>query len=158
VLLALSRIGCFLHGCCVGRLGDWPWCLRYPAGSAFFRLETSREWLPEDAPASHAVHPLPVYFALAALLIAAPARRQNGRAWVDGQVPGVATMLFGLSSAILEGWRLELPARLYWGPLPRLTWIGLGLGLAGVVMLVAGYFGSRPAEPHAGRASAARRA
>jgi len=134
-LLALSRVGCLLHGCCVGRLCDRPWCVPYPRGSAFFNLETALGWIPEDAPSSHAVHLLPAYFAIAALATAVVAHRLQASKRLEWEVTAVATVLLGTANAVLEAWRLALPSRTYWGPWPYLVWVNLGLAAAGLVIL-----------------------
>ena len=135
VLLALSRVGCLLHGCCVGSLCEWPWCAPYPRGSAFFNLEASLGWIGDDAPFTHAVHLLPAYFALAALAVAGIGHRLNRSKRFDWQVTAVAMLLLGTTNAILEGWRLEIASRTYWGPWPYLVWVNLGLAVGGAMIL-----------------------
>ncbi|UCE18862.1 MAG: prolipoprotein diacylglyceryl transferase [Gemmatimonadota bacterium] len=54
----LTRIGCFLNGCCFGKPGDYPWCVVFPPESAagyFF-------------PHQH-IHPTQLYASLYGLLI-----------------------------------------------------------------------------------------
>lgn len=54
---AVTRIGCFLNGCCHGRVCDLPWAVAFPAGS-----------LPDLAFPGQPVHPTQLYASLAAAL------------------------------------------------------------------------------------------
>jgi len=72
---AITRIGCFLSGCCFGRPCDLPWSVHYPA----------------DSPASWAlgpvaVHPAPLYLALGNLLLFWGLARAQGERWRPGRV------------------------------------------------------------------------
>jgi phosphatidylglycerol:prolipoprotein diacylglycerol transferase len=54
--LAFGRIGCFLNGCCGGKLTDLPWAIAYPPGSPVFAEVARLGLLPPDAPCAR-VHP-----------------------------------------------------------------------------------------------------
>lgn len=65
----ITRLGCFLNGCCHGTPCAWPWCVLFPAGS-----EASLRF------GEASVHPTQLYtsvlsFALAAALLALARRR-----------------------------------------------------------------------------------
>jgi phosphatidylglycerol---prolipoprotein diacylglyceryl transferase len=70
--LALGRIGCFLNGCCFGKVCDLPWAVRFPQGA----VETSPpfDWQYKQglvsATASHTlpIHPTQIYASIAATL------------------------------------------------------------------------------------------
>jgi len=49
----ITRIGCFLNGCCFGLACDWPWGVRFPADSAVAQLFPER-----------ALHPTQLYASL----------------------------------------------------------------------------------------------
>ena len=54
----LTRIGCFLNGCCFGKPGDLPWCVVFPSDSA------AGYFFPGTA-----VHPTQLYASLGGILI-----------------------------------------------------------------------------------------
>ncbi len=68
--IAAARVGCFLHGCCLGRPTDLPWAVRYPYGSlAHFHQAGVDPRLLFTGPLP--VHPTQLYELLAALTAAA---------------------------------------------------------------------------------------
>ena len=102
VSLAVGRLGCFLNGCCFGKLCALPWAVRFPPGS---RAHTShflaglvgaKDW---SAP----VHPLQLYYivlylAVAAVVLVAPVR-------YDGFRSRLFLALWGWGTVFLEGFR-----------------------------------------------------
>jgi phosphatidylglycerol:prolipoprotein diacylglycerol transferase len=79
----ITRLGCFLNGCCFGSACGWPWAVAFPAGS-----------LPDRALPGLLVHPSQLYAALAAFGIFA------FLLWIDrhSRLPG--TTLFALVGAM----------------------------------------------------------
>lgn len=65
----IGRWSCFLHGCCYGRLSDVPWAIQYPNSSPLFWHQVKQGILSAESPLSLAVHPLPVYLSLSALMV-----------------------------------------------------------------------------------------
>jgi len=65
----IGRWSCFLHGCCYGTITEMPWAIRYPANSQLFVHQVKIGLVPQEASLSLAVHPLPVYLSLSALLV-----------------------------------------------------------------------------------------
>ena len=58
LVLTVGRIGCFLNGCCYGKIApDLPWGVTYPVSHSFL------------GPAQYPVHPTPIYESLATLII-----------------------------------------------------------------------------------------
>ena len=53
---AITRVGCFLNGCCYGTATSLPWAVRFPEGSA-----------PANVLAGLAVHPAQLYASVLAL-------------------------------------------------------------------------------------------
>ena len=72
VMSTIGRLGCLLAGCCMGGACP-PWmsaiCLRYPRGTPAFDDQVAAKLLDPASVLSLPAHPLPAYFALAALLI-----------------------------------------------------------------------------------------
>jgi phosphatidylglycerol:prolipoprotein diacylglycerol transferase len=140
---AIARMGCFLHGCCFGSACELPWGVRYPKPTSIFYHHVSLGLVPRDAEWSIPVHPLQIYFALAGLGIAAylvwlwPRRRYGG------QLALRFIVLFAASSAALEFLRDPTFFRAYWGPLPQLEWVWLGILLLGLILLAVAESGHR---------------
>ena len=133
--LAITRVGCFLHGCCFGTMCDWPWCMGFPPSSPAYNLQAPLGLLPPGATRSLPVHPLQLYFAAAALLGAAFLRWLEPRKRYDGQVVIVSLVLYSASSAALELLRYDYRGRPYWGALPQLLWVALAAAGASLAAL-----------------------
>lgn len=58
---AITRVGCFLNGCCWGKVCDLPWGLRFPRHSHAFLDHVSDGILARSAEASLPVHPTQLY-------------------------------------------------------------------------------------------------
>jgi len=61
---AMSRIGCFLNGCCYGVPTSRPWSIVFPAGSFAYRDQIARGLLSPNAFQSLPVHPVQLYSAI----------------------------------------------------------------------------------------------
>ncbi len=60
---AAMRAGCYLQGCCFGDVCDLPWAVSFPPGTTAWQVHRLEGFIPRDAAASLAVHPLQLYFA-----------------------------------------------------------------------------------------------
>jgi phosphatidylglycerol:prolipoprotein diacylglycerol transferase len=100
----LSRIGCFLNGCCAGRVTNAPWGVVFPDTMA--RMQRLRElfWFVPDVPLG--VHPTQLYELTAALVGLIPAAWLYARRKMPS---GCVFLLYGLWFTM---WRLLiLPLR-----------------------------------------------
>jgi len=129
-ILAIVRVGCFLNGCCFGTLCTWPWCIRFPRQSYVFLLHADQHLVEPTALASASVHPLQLYFLAASLLIAAVGLWLERHKRYDGETALAGLFLFSASSGLLEFLRADYPGRVYWGTLPQLAWVTLGMAVA----------------------------
>jgi phosphatidylglycerol:prolipoprotein diacylglycerol transferase len=65
--LALTRIGCFLNGCCYGKVTNVPWAVRFPKDSVLHQTQVDAHLIhPNDA--TLLVHPTQIYLAALNLL------------------------------------------------------------------------------------------
>ncbi len=106
----LTRVGCFLNGCCYGKLTDMPWGVCYPPSlEGVFRQQVEEGILTVAASASLPVHPAPLYAAAASLAFW-PILEW---VWKLRIAPGTLTYLYfifyGLSRFILEFFRADSP-------------------------------------------------
>lgn len=134
--IGLTRIGCFLAGCCYGRPTDLGCAVTFPA----------------DAPSSlhygHiAVHPSQLYgsgggFLIFFLLLALE------KVWnYRGATFGRFLLLYGISRFVVDFSRYYEPDQvLAWG-WSNNQWISIGLMIAGLAVLVAGARRARRQEP-----------
>ncbi|HEV8543540.1 MAG TPA: prolipoprotein diacylglyceryl transferase [Verrucomicrobiae bacterium] len=124
--LAFGRVGCFLAGCCWGDLcvdsarlhnisdarvmaqiytlpavsgGSWPFAVRFPAGSDTFKQHVKYGLISKSDEASLPVHPVQLYEAAAAALLAAflhfRIRRNNPGDTALALLLGYAAIRFG---------------------------------------------------------------
>ena len=103
--IAVGRIGCFLQGCCFGLPTHLPWGIRFPPGSPAYESHIVLGLLTAGATASLPVHPLELYFAVDALLIAALLVWLTPRAQYAGQIALGFLVLRCWSKTILEHFR-----------------------------------------------------
>lgn len=80
---AFGRIGCFLNGCCYGKICDLPWAVRFPG-------------LP------YAVHPAQIYEAGYDLMLFAFLLARSKRARFDGEITLLYFLLYGLGRYLIE--------------------------------------------------------
>jgi len=100
------RIGCFLNGCCFGKVSRLPWALSFPAGSWVHWYHEHRGLIAGTESRSLPVHPLQLYFIFGALLTAAAVR------WVQrrhkpGEPQLVCALFYFGSTAVLEPLRVN---------------------------------------------------
>jgi prolipoprotein diacylglyceryltransferase len=103
--LVAIRLGCFLNGCCFGRLGDVPWAVSFPRGGWAHWYHASQGWIPVDAPASLPVHPLQLYFLLAAVVILGVVVLVEWHSPAPGTPQILFYLLFFASTALIELFR-----------------------------------------------------
>ncbi|MAJ61830.1 MAG: hypothetical protein CBC48_19055 [bacterium TMED88] len=103
--LATGRIGCFLQGCCHGRVTDLPWGVRFSAGSEAFVNHVGRGLVDSSADYSLPVQPVQLYLILAGLLTSAFLLWLFPRRTFVGEVGLVGVVCVALSSATLELFR-----------------------------------------------------
>ncbi len=100
--VSIIRIGCFLAGCCFGKVADVPWALTFPVRSWVHSYHLDQHWIAGSATRSLPVHPLQLYFAGAAFLSFAAARLYYSRQTTPGQTQLLFYILFFTATALLE--------------------------------------------------------
>jgi phosphatidylglycerol---prolipoprotein diacylglyceryl transferase len=136
VVLAIIRLGCFLNGCCFGTVCAWPWGVSFPRQSYVFLLHADQHLVDGTATGSAPVHPLQLYFLAASLGTAAVGLWVERHRRYAGEVALVGLVLFSGTSALLESFRGDFADRVYWGPLPHLAWVTLGMTALSAIALV----------------------
>jgi phosphatidylglycerol:prolipoprotein diacylglycerol transferase len=103
--LVFIHLGCFLNGCCFGRVSSLSWAVTFPPGSWVFWYHRTQGWIPANAAASLPVHPLQLYFVFTsiAVLVAVVLWRRFASQAGGAQIL-FYTLFFG-TTAILELFR-----------------------------------------------------
>lgn len=133
--LALTRVGCFLNGCCYGKLAHVPWAVRFPMGSPSWEAQRDAHLIGNGA-AALPVHPTQIYLALLNLttflvlyLVIKPRKR------FDGQIFAWLLILKGVFRSFVEIWRDD-DRGVFWGFVSTSQLISLPLIALGIVLLV----------------------
>lgn len=134
--VAVARIGCFLHGCCFGKVCRFPWGVHFPDDELVRIAQVAEGAIPEGTTQTLPAHPLQLYFATAALAIGLFLLWLSPRKRYEGQVGLFFLFLFFASSAALEPLRADIGGQAYWGPAPQLLWIGASMALICASILI----------------------
>ena len=133
--LALTRVGCFLNGCCFGKIAHVPWAVRFPVGSPAWEAQRDAHLIAGPA-AAYPVHPTQIYLALLNLLTFAilyfVIRRRKR---CDGQIFAWLLILKGVFRSFVEIWRDDERGVLF-GWLSTSQIISLPLIALGIYLLV----------------------
>jgi phosphatidylglycerol:prolipoprotein diacylglycerol transferase len=129
VPIAVMRIGCFLAGCCFGVPSSLPWAVEFPIGSPAWSAQVRARLIDGHVTASLPVHPLELYFGLAALGVMAVLLRFRARQRYEGQLILVFFVLDGAAKFLLEFLRFDYAA--------HLQWMAIGPAVMAALMLAA---------------------
>jgi phosphatidylglycerol:prolipoprotein diacylglycerol transferase len=105
VSIVVGRLGCFLHGCCFGVPAELPWAVEFPRGSPAYMSHAEHGLVTLERDVSLPVHPLSLYYALDALVIAALLLWRIPRARFAGELTLGFLFLRCWSKTLLESLR-----------------------------------------------------
>jgi phosphatidylglycerol---prolipoprotein diacylglyceryl transferase len=115
--IAIARVGCFLNGCCFGKVCHGPFCVSFPQGSVAHNLQIGSGLVAGNDPWSEPIHPFQLYLAAIALASAALALWWRLKRSYPGQAALVGLSLYLVGAALIE------PLRENYYP-PAFTWAG----------------------------------
>jgi len=107
IALATVRIGCFLNGCCCGQSCDFPWAVRFPAGSDAWSQQVFDRLIQPSDPLSMPVHPLQIYLAIVGLLIGVTGIARIRSRQFNGEVFLYCVAAWGMVEAVMYGLRYQ---------------------------------------------------
>jgi phosphatidylglycerol:prolipoprotein diacylglycerol transferase len=113
---AFGRMGCFLNGCCYGRLCNLPWAVSFP-GIAGTR------------------HPTQLYEAFYNLCLFFYLNARYKKRQFQGEITGLYFVLYGIGRFVIEFWRADNP---FLGVLTWNQWLSLFIILAGSLFFAKG--------------------
>jgi prolipoprotein diacylglyceryltransferase len=100
--VGIIRLGCFLNGCCFGSVSTLPWAIRFPRESWVHFFHQHKGWIVSAAPLSLPVHPLQLYFLIAAVMTFGVVLALQSRVVAPGLVQIAFYVLFFSTTALLE--------------------------------------------------------
>jgi phosphatidylglycerol:prolipoprotein diacylglycerol transferase len=130
--LAIGRINCLVVGCCFGKPTDLPWAIQFGRHSPAWVNHAYRGLVSPDSQLSLAVHPLQVYFGLAALGLGLGLLWFRRHRAYEGEVFLVFIAVYSWMKLYLESFR----ERILVPDAPDPFWIELAFGLAATVLLI----------------------
>jgi phosphatidylglycerol:prolipoprotein diacylglycerol transferase len=120
---AITRMGCFLNGCCYGAPTSLPWALR-------FHLAPDRPELTVPS------HPAQLYASALSLVLFAALMRLRRRPHADGQLFAWYLMGYGLVRIVVEYFRRGVTAQVVWAGVTQAQLASVFLIVAGVLLSV----------------------
>ncbi|MBQ8036768.1 MAG: prolipoprotein diacylglyceryl transferase [Proteobacteria bacterium] len=110
--LAFGRLGCFLAGCCFGKVTDVPWAVRFPQYSDAWKHH--REFFPDALYAQNQalgeflslpVHPTQLYELFGSLALFAFLWLTRKKAHFEGRQLSILLIGYGILRFVIEIWR-----------------------------------------------------
>lgn len=104
---AITRIGCFLNGCCWGQVAPegLPWAVWFPKGSFAYEDHLTQHLLTKKAAHSLAVHPTQLYMVVGLSLVFLVLLWGLDRKRFDGAMLLLYCLLYGVLRFVVEGLR-----------------------------------------------------
>jgi phosphatidylglycerol:prolipoprotein diacylglycerol transferase len=144
--LALTRLGCFLNGCCHGKVTDVPWAAHFPIGGAVYDAHV-KAGLVAEGQAALPVHPAQLYLAALNLLtffllyvVIRPRKR------FDGELFAWLLVGKGVFRSLVEIWRDDERGVFFGGHLSTSQLLSIPLVALGIYLLARGRRRARDAD------------
>ncbi len=134
VAYAVSRIGCFLNGCCYGHECGMAWAVRFHADGGDMLTVPS--------------HPVQVYSSILSLVLFALLLWLMRRGLPDGRLFGIWVVFSSLERIFVETFRRGATAEPLWGALTQAQAFSLLLAVLGVIIILRS--GRKAAPRHVG--------
>lgn len=107
VFAFMSRINCFIEGCCYGKFSDGPFAVTYPPASLASKHHYLKYGLPSRYVESLPVHPTQLYIIVSMILLSAAVMLMNRFNVKKNVIVGTVLSGYGLANFIIEFFREE---------------------------------------------------
>lgn len=140
--LVFGRLGCFLAGCCFGKVTDMPWGIRFPQYSDAWKRH--RELFYDQLVAQHKeigewlslpVHPTQLYELFGALIIFIYLWFTRKKVLYAGQKIATFLISYGILRFIIEIWRDDDRGGVL---LSTSQWISIPMVILGIILVIHG--------------------
>ena len=121
--LCISRIGCFLNGCCFGRVSSLPWAISFPRSSFAFMSQVKQNLLQPLASRSLSIHPTQIYLSLNAFILFIILSLYFKYRKAPGEVLALFGVLYAPTRFVLEFFRGDQAPFIWSLSLPQITGI-----------------------------------
>lgn len=102
---AITRIGCFLNGCCWGAPTTMPWAISFPKGSHAYWQQVRNHVITGSERFSAPVHPTQLYMALGLILAVLLLKQYQKRPHAPGATAVLYVYLYGVLRFTVEVFR-----------------------------------------------------
>lgn len=101
----LTRIGCFMNGCCFGKVSHFPWAVRFPQGSGPHIQQLINGQISGTENLSLPIHPTQIYHSITGFVLFLLLIYLRKYKRVDGQLFLIFAALYSLSRFLIEFYR-----------------------------------------------------
>ena len=131
---AITRIGCFLNGCCWGDVTSLPWGVHFPIGSLAYKQQITDHIIQPTASCAAAVHPTQLYMTFGLLVVFWVLRGLYRHSLPPGMHVAAYGIGYGVLRFIVEGFRGDSSRSVMGMTVSQV--ISLGFVLAGFVAVL----------------------
>lgn len=104
----LTRIGCFMNGCCFGKVSNLPWAVRFPHGSGPHIQQLLNGQISGAQNLSLPIHPTQIYHSITGFILFLLIIHLRKNKKVDGQLFLMFAALYSLSRFLIEFYRGDI--------------------------------------------------
>ena len=104
---AITRIGCFLNGCCWGQVTSVPWAVSFPRFSLAFQDQVEHHQIDTTALAAAPVHPTQLYMTVGLVLVCLALKGWSARPHRDGVIVVGYFLGYGVLRFTVEAFRAD---------------------------------------------------
>ncbi len=140
--IGFGRIGCFLNGCCYGRITTLPWGVEFPSDSSTFASMVQKHLIEESAACTPPLHPTQIYSSIDGFMIAMITSWYFGHRRRNGEVLAVALVIYPMTRFCMELLRADEGGK-FGTTLTISQWISILLFLFNIGFMI--YLSRRPA-------------